>query len=205
MFWKSAITVVALSLLYDVSYAQIDETCESLKGGTPGLYGLCISYCSAANSIESQKNKEAILAKYNSKMQAGDPPMPSCDCPCFTYQQVAAIADKIPLADAAYCFNGDDPNMDVYQLIQVLIGHPPDDPYEEWEAREWASKPPSEELGCEYRDYAFDGSTSTEIFKEWAVQEPTDDDWLALEACVQIMDAIWINYGLPVSQSLDCE
>jgi len=69
--------------------------CDSLIGGTPGLYGLCVAYCEAQDLDEMfQEIKagghpgEKILANYNRKKQPGDPDMPCIvsapeACPCF--------------------------------------------------------------------------------------------------------------------------
>ena len=78
-----------------------DETiCEDLIGRTPGLYGLCVAYCTAhdahlqspggdPNSLDIPSRQ--ILANYNKKKTAGDPPMPcvSNPCPCWDADMIA--------------------------------------------------------------------------------------------------------------------
>lgn len=73
-----------------------ENVCNSVKGGTPGLYGLCVAYCEAQDldivgDKETPSNK--ILAKYRAKMQAGDPDMPcvKVPCPCWTEADLARI------------------------------------------------------------------------------------------------------------------
>jgi hypothetical protein len=69
--------------------------CDSLQGGTGGLYGLCVAYCEAQDLDTFDKNPPStkILANYNKKKQAGDPDMP-CTSPnfgCFTQTDLDAI------------------------------------------------------------------------------------------------------------------
>lgn len=69
--------------------------CDSLQGGTGGLYGLCIAYCEAQDLDNFDKNPPSakILANYNKKKQVGDPDMP-CTSPnfgCFTQANLDAI------------------------------------------------------------------------------------------------------------------
>jgi len=70
-----------------------------VKGGTPGLYGLCVAYCEAQD-LDIVGDKEApsnkILANYRKKMQAGDPDMPcvKVPCPCWTEAELAKISQS---------------------------------------------------------------------------------------------------------------
>lgn len=60
--------------------------CDVLKGATSGLYGLCVSYCATRDqsrvdlnnvaSVRAAAPSIALLRKYNSKRQDGDPIMP---------------------------------------------------------------------------------------------------------------------------------
>lgn len=74
-----------------------EGVCDSLQGGTPGLYGLCVAYCEAQDldivgDKETPNNK--ILANYRKKMQVGDPDMPCIQtpCPCWTQAELDAIS-----------------------------------------------------------------------------------------------------------------
>jgi hypothetical protein len=94
-----------------------EGVCDVLKGGTPGLYGLCVAYCEAQDldSIDKNPPSTRILDNYNRKKQDGDPPMPCMQvpCPCWTDEELAAITadglvasclrqtDKIQLIDNA--------------------------------------------------------------------------------------------------------
>jgi len=74
--------------------------CDTLHGGTPGLYGLCIAYCEAQDLDTYNKNppNTKILENYRRKMQAGDPDMPciQAPCPCWSDADMTSItADGI--------------------------------------------------------------------------------------------------------------
>lgn len=76
-----------------------EGVCDTLKTGTPGLYGLCVAYCEAQDldivgDKETPNNK--ILANYRKKMQAGDPDMPclKVPCPCWSDAELAAITNR---------------------------------------------------------------------------------------------------------------
>lgn len=58
-----------------------EEVCDIVKGGTPGLYGLCVAYCEAQDLDAFPKKKEntRLLDNYNKKMRDGDPEMPCLD------------------------------------------------------------------------------------------------------------------------------
>lgn len=76
-----------------------EGVCDVVKGGTPGLYGLCVAYCEAQD-LDIVGDKEApsnkILANYRKKMQAGDPDMPcvKVPCPCWTEAELAGITNS---------------------------------------------------------------------------------------------------------------
>ena len=66
--------------------AENVAACNTLKGGTPGLHGLCVAFCAKRdlsnvdlNDIDSVKRaapKMSVLRSYNSRRQEGDPEMP---------------------------------------------------------------------------------------------------------------------------------
>lgn len=73
-----------------------ETICDSLLGGTPGLYGLCVAYCEAQDFDEMLQQAKAggvpgekVLARYRSKMMPGDPDMPcivsASACPCHNF------------------------------------------------------------------------------------------------------------------------
>jgi len=83
----------------DGSTPANEGVCDVLKGGTAGLYGLCVAYCEAQDldivgDKETPNNK--ILDNYRKKMQAGDPDMPcvKVPCPCWTDAQLASITNS---------------------------------------------------------------------------------------------------------------
>lgn len=214
---KVLITVVACLFSSSLSaQALIGETpggesvCNGLTDATPGLFGLCVAYCEAKNCDEAEyesKSCRKILDNYNRKMIIDiDPAMPCLsqppECPCFTMEQVVAIAEKLPIADDSFCFNGPEPNNYIYQIIQVTVGVP-FDPFHEWDARSWDSIW-SEEVGCDYRDYAWDGETAQEIYVEWT-SHASEEGREILKSCTDIVDLVWLTYELPFSQSGSCE
>jgi hypothetical protein len=85
--------------------------CDSLIGGTPGLYGLCVGFCESQDceaTIDADGNlsmgancktaSRKLLTNYNKKAQAGDPPMPCInvevdECPCWTPEELASAND----------------------------------------------------------------------------------------------------------------
>jgi hypothetical protein len=80
-----------------------EGVCDVLKGGTPGLYGLCVAYCEAQDldSFDKDPPNTKILNNYRKKMQAGDPDMPcvKVPCPCWTSAELGSItADNMAAA-----------------------------------------------------------------------------------------------------------
>jgi uncharacterized protein YuzB (UPF0349 family) len=98
---KLPLLVLAAGITHTV--ATNDIVCEALKGGSPGLYGLCTAFCKnhdndysslsaldQADAIAQDTPSARILANYNKKMKAGDPTMPCLvpdvvpdSCPCW--------------------------------------------------------------------------------------------------------------------------
>jgi len=79
----------------DESTPANEGVCNSLQGGTSGLYGLCVAYCEAQDLDSFDKNPPSlkILANYNKKKQPGDPDMP-CVSPsygCFNQAELDSI------------------------------------------------------------------------------------------------------------------
>lgn len=87
-----------------------EDVCDSLRGGTPGLYGLCVAFCEAHDAelsvpdgdpAELARPDRKLLENYDRKRTASDPPMPCLveppaddgptgsdpaadSCPCWT-------------------------------------------------------------------------------------------------------------------------
>jgi hypothetical protein len=76
-----------------------EGVCDVLKGGTPGLYGLCVAYCEAQDldSFDKDPPNTKILANYRNKRQTGDPDMPcvKVPCPCWTSTDLATITGDL--------------------------------------------------------------------------------------------------------------
>lgn len=72
-----------------------EGVCDVLKGGTAGLYGLCVAYCEAQDldSFDKGPPNVRILANYNKKKLAGDPDMPCIQvpCPCWSAAEFGSI------------------------------------------------------------------------------------------------------------------
>ncbi len=98
-----------------------DGMCDSLKGGTPGLYGLCVAYCEAQDlgdpeKAASKQSAFSLLAAYESKRGPGDPgmpcladpsrggpPPPQAECPCWTVETL-----RTALPQPTRCQTGSD-------------------------------------------------------------------------------------------------
>jgi hypothetical protein len=81
-----------------------DGVCGELKGGTPGLFGLCVAFCEAqdlGDAPESKQSAFSLLAAYEARRGAEDPEMPCLDstsstkpqppaaeCDCFTTDEL---------------------------------------------------------------------------------------------------------------------
>jgi hypothetical protein len=208
MNWKTVIAVGAI-LFSGILYAHTpdgetpanEEICDELKGSTPGLYGLCVAYCEAQDSDTTGDTKANLLNNYNKKMIEGvDPTMPCLApppepyCPCFTYQEVAAIAETQSISSAFWCFNGPEGGTNFYQAIQSTVGIPWD-PFEERDAHTIESGWEEGFLRCDYRDYLWDGESAIESLSEWEV-EVNAENRILYQACVDIMDAVFATYPL---------
>lgn len=98
-----------------------ESTCDNLKHGTPGLYGLCIAFCEAHDcepdlSLEDpfsvcKKSDRKILDKYRDKMRDGDPDMPCMPnpggpggggetlCPCWSEDDLLYFQNQSTFAE----------------------------------------------------------------------------------------------------------
>ena len=111
----------ALSFGYFSSsaFAGNVEECEQLKGGTPGLYGLCLAYANAGND----KARERIAENYAKKMEAGDPTLEEifdegATCPCWVSPEY--LADVTAGASPTFC--AEDLDDTSYELVFYLDG-----------------------------------------------------------------------------------
>lgn len=99
-----AITIIAMPLAGHAQPPQ-DGVCSELKGGTPGLFGLCVAFCEAqdlgeAAEIDTNESAMNLLANYERKRRDGDPAMPclapEASCPCW---DAAALEAALPSPD----------------------------------------------------------------------------------------------------------
>ena len=67
-----------------------DGVCSDLKGGTPGLFGLCVAFCEAqdlGSAPESKQSAFSLLAAYDARRGPEDPEMPCLDSTSSTKPQ----------------------------------------------------------------------------------------------------------------------
>ncbi len=92
----SLLSTATLALTPDGTTPANEGVCDELKGGTGGLYGLCVAYCEAQDldTIDKEPPSQKILANYRKKMQAGDPDMPcvNVSCPCWSDAELASVS-----------------------------------------------------------------------------------------------------------------
>lgn len=186
-----------------------EGVCDELKSASPGLFGLCIAYCEAMDCENDQVDSTSCtktLTNYRRKMDGiDDPPMPciaSPECPCFTQTLVDDISQRIPIADSSWCINWPFADGD-YRYISVLIGEPPDDPFEEWDAIAGISDY-SNQVWCNYRDYNWNGETSSEVLVDW-MSPITSESVKTYQACVDTLEIVWESYDLPRNQGSPCQ
>ena len=143
MNWKTILATGAI-LFSGTIYAQTpdgvtpaNEAICDLESGA--AYGLCNAYCEAmdcdsdtphASETACLKVQDKFIQKTGRDLPCMIPPP---ECPCFTFQEVAAIADTESSAYNFHCFNGPTPGMVLWQTIQSTVGIP-FDPFEETDA-----------------------------------------------------------------------
>ena len=100
-----------------------EMTCDDLKNGTPGLYGLCIAFCEAHDCdpeyledgtldfSHCKKNDGKLLYKYRDKMREGDP-----DMPCLP-SETGSGGPTPPGVVTCPCWNQDDFDKFRYPLV----------------------------------------------------------------------------------------
>jgi len=120
--YLSSIGVAALVLLSPIHQAisqptpdgenpAVEETCDHLQGGTPGLFGLCIAACEARDlgnpdlMTEREVDQfERLVAKYDTKRTTDDPdlpcatvhPVPVGECPLVPQEHLDGMLGMVP-------------------------------------------------------------------------------------------------------------
>ena len=87
IFALSLILTPAYSRAFDGETSATESVCDGLKGGTPGLHGLCVAYCDSTD--RDHPFAAWLLRIYNKRRAPLDPMMP-CICPCFNEEQILA-------------------------------------------------------------------------------------------------------------------
>ena len=121
----------------DGSTPAEEITCDDLKHGTPGLYGLCIAFCEAQDceldfSMEDpfancRPANRKILDTYRKKMRPGDPDMPCIQnpCPCWSEEELDLLWPAGETSQQCFLdFPNDDPlvNSDMIQSRDSSTG-----------------------------------------------------------------------------------
>jgi len=178
------------------AFAQAPSACEEESGAA---YGLCNAYCEAmdcdseqtfASGKACQKVQDRFMLKTGRDLPCLVPP---AECPCFSYQEVAEIAETQPIASDFWCYNEADSGSVLAQTIQSVVGIP-FDPFEDWEASAFEGTE-GREVQCEYRNMVWDGETSTEIQRLW-VELPTAENRASYQACSDIISDVIEAYSL---------
>ena len=90
---------ISATLAFSTASAYDVEMCEEFKGGTPGLYGLCIAFVNAPND-----NARGSIEKNYAK-QRGDTDPGTLEeffggggdtCPCWSYDSLLAETEVLP-------------------------------------------------------------------------------------------------------------
>jgi hypothetical protein len=96
-------TVTAQGKTRDGLTPAQDGVCDELRGGPPGLYGLCVSFCEAQDCDQDWNPEDPIIGckaiydNYNRKKKAIDPELPCLDktaaaeCPCFSPDECGEV------------------------------------------------------------------------------------------------------------------
>ena len=94
-----AVSTLTIAKTPDGETPADEAVCDVLQSATPGLYGLCVAYCEAQDSLivsPSDPGAPKSLINYNKKKKPGDPEMP-----CIEHQTMAY----------SYIFNERDPDL----------------------------------------------------------------------------------------------
>jgi hypothetical protein len=99
-----------------------ETVCDSVKSATPGLYGLCVSYCEARDLdglsgdelLHKAAQKQKALDRYNARRADTDPGMPCVAqnnaCPCWGPTANSAV-NWLTRSAAPQCVVMDQPGM----------------------------------------------------------------------------------------------
>ena len=101
----SFVAGVAVAGTPDGDTPATETDCDELKGGTPGLYGLCVAYCEAQDLDEAgneKPSKGSLLKAYNKKRKSDDPEMP-CVGDCIPCLEPGVVNPQCPPVPPANC------------------------------------------------------------------------------------------------------
>ncbi len=116
--------------------------CDPVKGATPSLYGLCVSYCEARDiddvvhnrgkrQISAEKiaqRKARVLERYNKRKTASDPDMPCVSqsvCPCWETSYTSS-SFWLGKSSAPTCLSTDQPTIRSAELLSGPDASAPD-------------------------------------------------------------------------------
>ena len=186
-----------------------EDVCDILKGGTPGLYGLCVAYCEAQDLDEVDPSsvamsKIALLDNYKKKMRPSDPTMPCLnpdpeDCPCFTYDEALAVGMH---AGLWYCEDLREQTLQSGQWVERYIDffavgpNIRSDGWPLFQAYASAAKsggPPASLLECFYQHW--DIAAGDPIGRSWYGLPSDEEDVQLYEACTYSLELVELNSG----------
>ena len=124
-----ATIALGLLILSPISLARTPDglppanegVCNELLDATPGLYGLCVSFCEAQDCVPDftlenpfencRAGSQKVLDNYEKRRGAGDPSMPciqQASCPCWTDQELFSLRSVDQTSDSWSCFLNQD-------------------------------------------------------------------------------------------------
>lgn len=175
----------------------VEVPCDLESGAA---FGLCVSYCEAMDCDSEQafatetaclKIQDRFIQKTGRDLPCIIPPP---ECPCFTHQEVAEIADTQTSASEFWCFNEATSGSSLAQTIQSTVGIP-FDPFEDWEASAFDHNHGDRLVECEYRNMVWDGENATQTQRLW-VELPTIGNRALYQACSDIISDVIDAYSL---------
>jgi len=225
MNWKTIFVAGAMILFTGILYAQTpdgitpanEDVCDPLKGGTPGLYGLCVAYCEAQDFdrvglLNNGNSKIRLLQNYNKKKTEADPTMPCLiptGCPCFGLEDAEYFAAH-PSFYACYDYS----NLWWYDAAWVtkeldIISYPGEiSPIGNhlfhgvtW-ASEWGEEP-NDIFDCLFVHE--DPAIGANEFVYWEGVTSNTEDRSKFESCYAILDQVRDENNLECETHWECE
>lgn len=210
MYAKTSVVLFLTVLFCGLAYAKPSaETCDPLKEATPGLYGLCVSFCfnhppGDAGVLELSQAQLGLLEAYNRKRTYSDPDMPCFKgCPCFTTSEPEFIATH---PDFYACSDFTDEVVGEREQLIRVWGDLNTNGYATTQGHVAAYLPKLEwppYVLCNWTYY--EESSSTDVDRMWISDFTDEDDQLKLQDCQAVIDYVASEYELPCETLPECE